>query len=222
MIDLYYWPTGNGLKIGILLEELEQEYRLLPINIRAGEQKQEWFQKISANGRIPAIVDHAAFANSPRDAEPLSLFESGAILNYLANKTGRFLPPEGTAERQRVQEWLFWQVGHVTPYLSQWQVFREKAPEPIPFALDLLGAEAARLYGVLEKRLGEVPYVAGDYSIADMAIFPWIQPLRQGQDLADYPNIHAWRERIKARPAVQRAYDKGREVAAGERSLVLQ
>jgi GST-like protein len=217
MIDLYYWPTGNGLKVGILLEELGQEYRLLPINIRTGEQKQPWFQAISANGRIPAIVDHA-----PTAADHLSLFESGAILNYLADKAGRFLPPQGTAERQRVQEWLFWQVGHVTPYLSQLQVFKEKAPEPIPFALDLLGAEAARLYGVLEKRLGEVPYVAGEYSIADMAIFPWIQPLRQGQDLAHYPNIHAWRDRIKARPAVQRAYEKGREVAAGEKSLALQ
>ena len=217
MIDLYYWPTGNGLKVGILLEELGQEYRLLPINIRTGEQKQDGFQAISANGRIPAIVDHA-----PTAGGPLSLFESGAILNYLANKAGRFLPAEGTAERQRVQEWLFWQVGHVTPYLSQLQVFKEKAPEPIPFALDLLGAEAARLYGVLEKRLGDVPFVAGEYSIADMAIFPWIQPLRQGQDLARYPNIHAWRERIKARPAVQRAYDKGREVAAGEKSLALQ
>jgi GST-like protein len=218
MIDLYYWPTGNGLKVGILLEELEQEYRLRPINIRSGEQKQDWFQAISANGRIPAIIDHAPVANG----QPLSLFESGAILNYLADKAGRFLPAQGTAERQRVQEWLFWQVGHVTPYLSQLQVFKEKAPEPIPFALDLLGAEAARLYGVLEKRLSEVPFVAGEYSIADMAIFPWIQPLRQGQDLAHYPNINAWRERIKARPAVQRAYEKGREVAAGEKSLALQ
>lgn len=218
MIDLYYWPTGNGLKVGILLEELEQEYRLRPINIRSGEQKQDWFQAISANGRIPAIVDHAPVA----DGQPLSLFESGAILNYLADKAGRFLPAQGTAERQRVQEWLFWQVGHVTPYLSQLQLFKEKAPEPIPFALDLLGAEAARLYGVLEKRLSEVPFVAGEYSIADMAIFPWIQPLRQGQNLAHYPNINAWRERIKARPAVQRAYEKGREVAAGEKSLALQ
>ena len=218
MIDLCYWPTGNGLKVGILLEELEQAYRLRPINIRSGEQKQDWFQAISANGRIPAIVDHAPVA----DGQPLSLFESGAILNYLADKAGRFLPAQGTAERQRVQEWLFWQVGHVTPYLSQLQLFKEKAPEPIPFALDLLGAEAARLYGVLEKRLSEVPFVAGEYSIADMAIFPWIQPLRQGQDLAHYPNINAWRERIKARPAVQRAYEKGREVAAGEKSLALQ
>jgi len=218
MIDLYFWPTGNGLKVAILLEELGQDYRVLPINIRTGEQKQTWFQAISANGRIPAIVDHAPGAG----LKPLSLFESGAILNYLASKAGRFLPPEGSAERQRVQEWLFWQVGHVTPYLSQLQVFKEKAPEPIPFALDLLGAEASRLYGVLEKRLQAADYVAGEYSIADMAIFPWIQPLRQGQELEDYPAIHAWRERIKARPAVQRAYQKGREVAAGERSLVLQ
>jgi GST-like protein len=218
MIDLYYWPTGNGLKIGILLEELGFEYRVVPINIREGDQMQAGFQRISANGRIPAIVDHA-----PQGlGEPLSLFESGAILNYLADKTGRFLPPAGTAERQKVQEWLFWQVGHITPYLSQLQLFKEKAPHPIPFALDLLNAEAGRLYRMLEKRLSEVPYVAGEYSIADMAIFPWIQPLRQGQDLADFPHVHAWRERLKARPAIQRAYAKGREVAANERSLALQ
>ena len=215
MIDLYYWPTGNGLKVGILLEELGLEYRLLPVNIREGEQKTASFQRISANGRIPAIVDH-------RRETPLSLFESGAILNYLADSAGQFLPAAGTAERQNVQEWLFWQVGHITPYLSQLQVFKEKAPQPIPFALDQLNAEATRLYRVLEQRLAEVPYVAGDYSVADMAIFPWIQPLRQGQELADYPHIQAWRLRIKARPAVQRAYAKGREVAAGERSLALQ
>lgn len=218
MIDLYYWPTGNGLKIGILLEELELEYRVLPVNIREGEQKQAAFQRISANGRIPAIVDHAPQGLS----EPLSLFESGAILNYLADKAGRFLPTASSAERQKVQEWLFWQVGHITPYLSQLQLFKEKAPEPIAFALDLLNAEATRLYRVLETRLSDVPFVAGDYSIADMAIFPWIQPLRQGQDLADYPHVHAWRERLKARPAIQRAYAKGREVAANERSLALQ
>ncbi|MHC8333771.1 glutathione binding-like protein [Pseudomonas sp. LB3P25] len=218
MIDLYYWPTGNGLKIGILLEELELEYRVLPVNIREGEQKQAAFQRISANGRIPAIVDHAPQGLS----EPLSLFESGAILNYLADKAGRFLPAAGSAERQKVQEWLFWQVGHITPYLSQLQLFKEKAPEPIAFALDLLNAEATRLYKVLEARLSEVPFVAGEYSVADMAIFPWIQPLRQGQDLADYPHVHAWRERLKARPAIQRAYAKGREVAANERSLALQ
>ena len=140
----------------------------------------------------------------------------------MADGDGQFLPPAGTAERQKVQEWLFWQVGHITPYLSQLQVFKEKAPAPIPFALDLLNAEATRLYRVLEQRLAEVSYVAGEYSVADMAIFPWIQPLRQGQVLTDYPHIQAWRERIKARPAVQRAYAKGREVAAGERSLALQ
>lgn len=218
MIDLYYWPTGNGLKIGILLEELGLDYRVLPINIREGEQKQVAFQRVSANGRIPAIVDHAPEGLS----EPLSLFESGAILNYLADKAGRFLPSAGSVERQKVQEWLFWQVGHITPYLSQLQLFKEKAPEPIPFALDLLTAEATRLYRVLETRLSEGLYVAGEYSIADMAIFPWVQPLRQGQDLADFPHIHAWRERLKARPAIQRAYAKGREIAANERSLALQ
>ncbi|QXI25897.1 glutathione binding-like protein [Pseudomonas vanderleydeniana] len=218
MIDLYYWPTANGLKVGILLEELGLEHRLQPVNIRTGEQREAGFQRISANGRIPAIVDHAPTTGR----EPLNLFESGAILTYLADKAGRFLPAAGSVERQRVQEWLFWQVGHITPYLSQWQLFREKAPEPIPFALDLLQAEAARLYNVLERRLGEFDYVAGDYGIADMAIFPWIQPSRQGFDLADYPAIAAWRERIKARPAVQRAYARGRELASAERSLVLE
>ncbi|WP_296253327.1 glutathione S-transferase family protein [Pseudomonas sp. UBA4194] len=216
MIDLYYWPTANGLKIGILLEELGAQYQLLPVNIRQGEQKFASFQQISGNGRIPAIVDHRAAGG------PMSLFESGAILNYLADGAGRFLPPAGSVERQRVQEWLFWQVGHVTPYLSQLQVFREKAPEPIAFALDLLHSEALRLYGVLEQRLARHPFVAGEYSIADMAIFPWIQPMRHGIVLAEYPHIRAWREAIKARPAVQRAYAKGREVAPAERSLILE
>lgn len=216
MIDLYYWPTANGLKIGIVLEELGLEYRLLPVNIRKGEQRQDSFQRISANGRIPAIVDHEA------EAQPLTMFESGAILNYLADRAGQLLPEAGSVERQRVQEWLFWQVGHVTPYLSQLQLFREKAPEPIPFALDLLQGEALRLYGVLERRLGEVPFVAGAYSIADIAIFPWIQPARQGVDLANFPHIQAWREVLKARPAVQRAYARGHEVAPGERSLILE
>lgn len=216
MIDLYYWPTANGLKIGIVLEELGLEYRLLPVNIRKGEQRQDSFQRISANGRIPAIVDHRT------EAQPLTLFESGAILNYLADRAGQLLPEAGSVERQRVQEWLFWQVGHVTPYLSQLQLFREKAPEPIPFALELLQGEALRLYGVLERRLGEVPFVAGAYSIADIAIFPWIQPARQGIDLANFPHIQAWREVLKARPAVQRAYARGHEVAPGERSLILE
>lgn len=216
MIDLYYWPTANGLKVGILLEELGAEYRLLPVNIRQGEQKQEDFRQISANGRIPAIVDQRA------EHGPLNLFESGAILNYLADQAGRFLPAAGTVERQRVQEWLFWQVGHVTPYLSQLQLFREKAPQPIPFALDLLQNEARRLYAVLEQRLGAQPFVAGEYSIADMAIFPWIQPARQGISLADHPHIRTWREAIKTRPAVQRAYAKGHEVAPTERSLIIE
>jgi GST-like protein len=216
VIDFYYWPTANGLKVGILLEELGADYRLVPVNIRQGEQKQASFQQISANGRIPAIVDHGA-ANAP-----LSLFESGAILNYLAGRAGRFLPAADTVEHQRVQEWLFWQVGHVTPYLSQLQLFKEKAPEPIPFALDLLQAEAGRLYAVLEQRLQQQPFVAGEYSIADMAIFPWIQPERQGIRLVDHPRIQAWREQIKARPAVRRAYARGREVAPAERSLILE
>lgn len=210
MIDLYYWPTANGLKVGILVEELGIAHRLVPVNIREGEQQAAAFQRISANGRIPAIVD---------EAHGLSLFESGAILNYLG---GASLPAVGTAQYWQVQQWLFWQVGHVTPYLSQLQVFREKAPEPIPFALEMLQREAERLYAVLEAALQANEYVAGSYSVADIAIFPWVQPARQGIELARYPAVAAWRERIKARPAVQRAYARGREVAAQEKSLVLE
>ncbi|MBD1551246.1 glutathione S-transferase family protein [Pseudomonas typographi] len=213
MIDLYYWPTANGLKVGILAEELGLDYRLVPVNIRTGEQQAEAFQAISANGRIPAIVDHST---------GLSLFESGAILNYLAGQQQRLLPPAGSAAYHQVQQWLFWQVGHVTPYLSQLQLFREKAPTPIPFALDLLQREAERLYGVLERALAGGQYVAGEYSIADIAIFPWLQPMRQGIALAAYPAIAAWRERIKARPAVQRAYARGRDLAPAEKSLVVE
>lgn len=215
MIDVHFWPTANGLKIAILLEELELPHRLLPVNIRAGEQHAADFQAISANGRIPAIVDH-----QPATGEgPLALFESGAILSYLAGKAGRF---QGGGDPWRVQQWLFWQVGHVTPYLSQLQVLREKAPEPQVFAQQLLQREAERLYGVLERRLASAEYVAGDYSIADMAIFPWIQPRRQGLALADFPQLAAWRERLKARPAIQRAYARGRALAPSEASLNLE
>ncbi|PCF95576.1 glutathione S-transferase N-terminal domain-containing protein [Vreelandella nigrificans] len=215
MIDLYYWPTANGLKVGILLEELGLQYRIVPINIRQGEQHDPGFLKISANGRIPAIVDHAPVDDIP----PITLFEPGAILNYLAAKEGRFLSLG--EKRHQVQEWLFWQVGHITPYLSQLQHFREKAPEQLPYALSLLQQEAQRLYGVLDRRLSEVAYVAGEYSIADMAIFPWIQPDRQGIDLADYPRVRAWHKQMAARPTVLKAYAKGREIAANERSLAL-
>lgn len=215
MIDVHFWPTANGLKIAILLEELELPHRLVPVNIRAGEQHAADFQSISANGRIPAIVDH-----QPATGEgPLALFESGAILSYLADKAGRF---QGGGDPWRVQQWLFWQVGHVTPYLSQLQVLREKAPEPQVFAQQLLQREAERLYGVLERRLASAEYVAGDYSIADMAIFPWIQPRRQGLALADFPQLAAWRERLKARPAIQRAYARGRALAPSEASLNLE
>jgi len=215
MIDVHFWPTANGLKIAILLEELELPHRLVPVNIRAGEQHAADFQAISANGRIPAIVDH-----QPATGEgPLALFESGAILSYLAAKAGRF---QGVGDPWQVQQWLFWQVGHVTPYLSQLQVLREKAPEPQVFAQQLLQREAERLYGVLERRLASAEYVAGDYSIADMAIFPWIQPRRQGLRLTDFPQLAAWRERLKARPAVQRAYARGRALAPGEASLTLE
>lgn len=218
MIELYYWPTANGLKVAILLEELAVEYTPVPINIRQGQQHTAAYQQISASGRIPALIDM-------QQQTPLKLFESGAILTYLASQyqtQQAFLPALNSAAFYQVQQWLFWQAGHITPYLSQLQLFKEKAPAPIEFALSQLSHEAQRLYQVLEAQLSQQDYIAGQYSIADMAIFPWIQASRQGFNLADYPAIAAWRERIKARPAVQRAYANGRAIAAGEKSLVVE
>ena len=205
MITLYYWPTPNGHKITIFLEEAGVPYRISPVNIGEGEQFLPEFLAISPNNRMPAIVDDA-----PEDGgEPLSVFESGAIFVYLAEKTRKFLP-EDTRGRIRVLEWLFWQVGGLGPMAGQNHHFGRYAPQKIPYAIDRYVKETNRLYGVLDRQLAREPFLAGEYSIADMAAYPWITPHEeQGQNLKDFPNVERWFEAIAARPAVPRAYAAG-------------
>lgn len=227
-IDLYYWPTPNGWKISIFLEEAEIAYNLIPIDISAGDQFKPEFLAISPNNKMPAIVD----PDGP-DGKPLTLFESGAILLYLADKTGRFIP-NSPRDRYIVVEWLMFQMGGIGPMLGQAHHFRQYAPEKIPYAIDRYTNEATRLYRVLDKQLSQSEYVAGDYSIADMAIFPWIVPYeRQGQDLSNYPNLKRWFDSLNERSAVQRGLallserrgatsnmdEKAREILFGTRQL---
>jgi GST-like protein len=202
MIDLYYWTTPNGHKITMFLEETGLPYTIKPVDIGKGDQFKREFLKISPNNRIPAIVDHA-----PSDGGgPLSLFESGAILEYLATKTGKFLPAS-LPGRVEVMQWLFWQMGGLGPMLGQNHHFRGYAAEKITYAIERYTKETERLYGVLDERLEDRDFVAGDYSIADMACYPWIVLHdRQGQDLKDYANLNRWFEAIQIRPAVVRAY----------------
>ena len=204
MIDLYYWPTPNGHKITIFLEEVGLGYTVKPVNIGKGEQFQPDFLAIAPNNRMPAIVDH-----TPADGGgPLSVFESGAILVYLAEKTGHYLPTD-LRGRTTALEWLFWQMGGLGPMAGQNHHFSGYAPEKIPYAIDRYVKETNRLYGVLDRRLAKVPFVAGEYSIADMACYPWVVPYeRQGQKLEDFPHLKRWFEAIAARPAVKRAYEK--------------
>jgi len=199
MIDLYTWTTPNGRKASIMLEEVGLEYTAHSINITQGDQHEPGFLKISPNNKIPAIVD--------RD-NGYAMFESGAILIYLADKTGRFMPEEPRA-RYATLQWLMFQMGHIGPMLGQVHHFRNYAPEKLDYAIDRYVNEAKRLYGVLDKRLGESPYVAGpDYTIADMAIFPWVRrPGNQGVEASDYPNYQRWFETILARPAVERGLE---------------
>ncbi|MGI9298249.1 MAG: glutathione binding-like protein [Gammaproteobacteria bacterium] len=206
MIDLYYWTTPNGHKITIFLEEAELAYRLLPVHIGRGEQFAPDFLSVSPNNRIPAIVDRA-----PADGgAPVSVFESGAILLYLAEKTGRFLPRELRAKYQVIQ-WLMWQMGGLGPMLGQNHHFRGYAPEKIPYPIERYEKETRRLYAVLDNQLGGREYICGEYSVADMACYPWIVPHeRQGIEIAAYPNVRRWMEKTAARPAVVRAYEKGR------------
>ena len=200
MIDLYTGPTPNGHKIHIMLEETGLDYTVIPIDIGSGDQFAPDFLKISPNNKMPAMVDR----DGPGGA-PYALFESGAMLIYLAEKTGRFMPQE-TRARFDVIKWLMFQMGHIGPMLGQAHHFRAYAPEPIPYAVERYTNEAARLYKVLDVRLGEAVHLAGDdYTIADMAVFPWLRSHeRQGQDLADFPNVERWFETIAARPAVER------------------
>jgi GST-like protein len=201
MIDLYTWPTPNGHKIHIMLEETGLDYRVIPVDINKGEQFDPDFLKIAPNNRIPAIVDREG-----PDGEPFSLFESGAILIYLAEKTGQFLPSEPRA-RHTVLQWLMFQMGGVGPMLGQAHHFRHYAREKIPYAIDRYTNEATRLYRVIDRRLGESEWIGGQaYSIADMATWPWLRrPERQGQNLDDYPNLERWWHDMVERPAVQRA-----------------
>ena len=202
MIDLYYWTTPNGHKISIFLEEAGLPYTVRPIHIGKGEQFAPDFLAIAPNNRIPAIVDHA-----PADGgAPIPRFESGAILLYLADKTQRFVPQDLRGRNDALQ-WLFWQMGGLGPMAGQNHHFGSAAPEKIPYAIDRYVRETARLYGVLDRRLADREFVAGDYSIADMASYPWIvSHAKQQQDLGDFPHLRRWFDTIRARPAVQRAY----------------
>lgn len=212
MIDLYYWTTPNGHKITIFLEEVGLPYNIIPINIGAGDQFQPDFLKISPNNRIPAIVDH-----EPADGgEAISVFESGAILLYLAEKTGKLISPNlrdglrpAIGDRTEVLQWLFWQMAGLGPMAGQNHHFSRYAPEKIDYAINRYVNETGRLYAVLNKRLADREFVAGDYSIADIAAYPWIVPHEsQSQNLDNFPNLKRWFEAIKARPAVIRAYQK--------------
>ena len=208
MIDLHYWPTPNGHKITLFLEETGLDYRILPVNIGTGDQFRPEFLAIAPNNRMPAIVDH-----DPADGgEPVSIFESGAILIYLANKTGRFF---GDTQRQKIEtlQWLMWQMGGLGPMAGQNHHFSRYAPEKLPYAIDRYVKETNRLYGVLNRRLEGRDFIAHDYSIADMAAYPWIVPHEaQGQNLDDFPNLKRWFDSIRARPATIEAYRKGEEI----------
>lgn len=208
MIDLYFWTTPNGYKPLMLLEETGLPYRLKPINISQGEQFGADFLKISPNNRIPAIVDH-----DPAEGQsPISVFESGAILLYLAEKTGQLLPAN-LKDRTEAVQWLIWQVAGLGPMAGQNHHFVTYAPQRIPYAIDRYVRETERLYGVLDKRLADSEFLAGDYSIADLASYPWVVPhRRQRIELDDFPNVKRWFETIKARPATQRAYEIGRSI----------
>ncbi|GGJ24523.1 glutathione binding-like protein [Neoroseomonas lacus] len=209
MIDLHYWTTPNGHKVTMFLEEAGLPYRIIPVNISAGDQFKPEFLAIAPNNRIPAIVDHDVAGG------PVSLFESGAILLYFADKIGRFIPPAAQVQaRAEVLQWLFWQMGGLGPMAGQNHHFSQYAPEKIPYAINRYVNETNRLYGVLNKRLADRDFMAGSaYTIADMATYPWIVPHeRQGQKLEDFPHLQRWFEAVRARPATERAYAKAKEV----------
>lgn len=205
-IELFYWPTPNGWKITIMLEELGLPYRIVYVNIGKGEQFEPGFLKIAPNNRMPAIID----PDGP-GGKPISVFESGAILQYLGRKTGAFYPAEERA-RVQVDEWLFWQMGGLGPMCGQAHHFRIYAPQKVPYAIERYTNEVNRLYGVMDRRLADRDYLADTYSIADIACYGWIKPHeRQGQDLNDFPHLKAWFERLSARPAVIAGVKVGEE-----------
>ena len=208
MIDFYFWTTPNGYKVLMFLEETGIPYRITPVNISKGEQFEPEFLRISPNNKMPAIID-----NSPAEpGVPISLFESGAILQYLAEKTGHFLPKD-IAGRAEVLQWLFWQMGGLGPMLGQNLHFGQYAPEKIPYAIDRYANESGRLFEVLDKQLASREFIAGDYSIADMASYPWVfkHPYLQLQ-LEDFPNLERWFKTIEQRPAAARAYEIGASI----------
>jgi GST-like protein len=208
MIDFYFWTTPNGYKVLTFLEETGIPHRIVPVNISKGEQFEPEFLRISPNNKMPAIVDHSP--DGP--GVPISLFESGAILLYLAEKTGRFLPKD-MAGRVEALQWLFWQIGGLGPMLGQNLHFGQYAPEKIPYAIDRYSNETNRLFKVLDKRLSDREFIAGDYSIADMASYPWVfkHPYLQLR-LMCFPNLKRWFETIERRPAVIRAYEIGASI----------
>ena len=212
MIDLHYWPTPNGWKISIMLEECGLPYRLVPVNIGKGEQFAPEFLAISPNNRMPAIVDHEPKGGGG----PVSVFESGACLLYLAEKTGQFMPSD-LRGRYGVMQWLMWQMGGLGPMAGQNGHFLLYAPDKIPYAIERYGKEVDRLYGVLDAQLGRTgDHVAGEYSIADMAIFPWVRTHKMQQvALANFPNVERWYNGLFTRPAVKRGLDLGKELRAG-------
>lgn len=210
-LELYYWTTPNGHKITIFLEEAGVDYVIRPININNGDQFTNEFLAISPNNRIPAIVDHTP----KKGSKPVTLFESGAILEYLADKTGKFLAQTG-ADRYQTLQWLHWQMGGLGPMAGQNHHFSAYAPEKIPYAIDRYVNETRRLYNVLNQQLHDKLFISGEYSIADMATYPWIKPHeKQGQALEDFPYLKQWFDRMSKRPAVERAYKKANEINTG-------
>ena len=208
MIDLHYWPTPNGWKVSIALEEMGLPYTVVPVNIAQGEQFRPEFLAVSPNGRMPAIVDHEPLGGG----ESLAVFESGAILLYLAEKSGRFLPA-APRERYAVTQWLMWQMGGLGPMLGQHGHFKFYARERLEYPLQRYRGEALRLFGVLDTQLRDREFVCGEYSVADMACWPWIVTYkRQELPIGDYPNVKRWHETMKARPAVRRGYDVGKDL----------
>ena len=209
MIKLFYWPTPNGHKITMFLEEAGLAYAIVPINISRGEQFEGSFLKLAPNNRIPAISDEEPIGGG----DPITVFESGAILQYLAEKTGQFISND-LRKKTKVMEWLFWQMGGLGPMAGQNHHFVSYAPEPIPYAIERYVSETARLYAVLDKQLNRRDYIVDDYSIADMACYPWVVlHERQRQNLDDFPAIKKWYERLRAKESVVRAYARGKEIS---------
>ncbi|MEQ1516501.1 MAG: glutathione S-transferase N-terminal domain-containing protein [Usitatibacteraceae bacterium] len=202
MIDLYFSNTPNGQKLSLCLEEMQLPHRVMPVNIGKGEQFKPTFLAISPNNRIPAMVDHDPVGGGA----PISMFESGAMMLYLAEKTGQFIPSDARG-RAMVLQWLFWQMSGLGPMAGQCGHFRVYAPERVPYAIERYTKETARLYGVLDRRLAESEFLANEYSIADMACYPWIVPhSAHGQNIEDFPHLRRWFETITARPAVRKAF----------------